>query len=265
MSNLSLSLSLRVAAIFEILLLALIGISLPFLLLHQRAKKSILESEACESCASCRDEDKIAFKMKSMLQSLFFMSMKSVSAGVMLGVAMLHLLPDADGDLTEVYPDYNLANAFTCFGIVLVLAIDQFTISWVKSRKNSSNSNVLSKIDIIRDVNSISTHDHSHSHGHDECGRSCHLENDKPKREFDVTDFEHNERCSFVGCEHEDPNPVQRVDTYLAPVPQSVSTDKSEGGNQHAKAAWASMGSSAVSEDLSGGVRASCNTQNMSS
>jgi NADH:ubiquinone oxidoreductase subunit 3 (subunit A) len=91
MSSLSLSLSLRVAAIFEIFILALIGIILPFLILRQLAKKTIFQSESTtyESHAESRDEENVNFNMKSMLQGLFFMSMKSVSAGVMLGVAMV--------------------------------------------------------------------------------------------------------------------------------------------------------------------------------
>ena len=162
------------------------------------------------------------------------------------------MIPDADGDLSEVYPDYSLANAFTCFGIVLVVAIDQFTISWVQSRKNSSNSNLISMKDTVRNnENSISTHDHSHSHDNEECGESCHLENgnnEKPKVEFEANDFEHNERCSFVECQHEHPG------AYLPPkVSMKSSMGKNENGNKFAISACLEV-SKGSSDDIDVGV-----------
>jgi zinc transporter 1/2/3 len=55
-----------------------------------------------------------------------FQITKSVSAGVILGLAMMHLLPDANEDLAEAIPDYEpLAFSLACLGIIIVLAVDQ--------------------------------------------------------------------------------------------------------------------------------------------
>jgi len=51
----------------------------------------------------------------------------------------MHLFTDAYEDLIEVYPDYNLASLFTCFGIIIVLSIEQFTL-WVHSSKTSDET-----------------------------------------------------------------------------------------------------------------------------
>ena len=41
---------------------------------------------------------------------------------------------DADEDLSTIYPDYPLANVLVCFGIILVLSIDQIAITlWRRS------------------------------------------------------------------------------------------------------------------------------------
>ena len=54
--------------------------------------------------------------------------MKCCGAGVMLGIAMIHLIPDADGDLSEVYPDFPVAFVITSGGILLIVAIEQIAM-----------------------------------------------------------------------------------------------------------------------------------------
>jgi len=82
---LSISLSLQVTAIFEITVLSLIGISLPFLILRQ--SKSNKNKSQCAEC-----EDEFDFEARKLVKGSFFSSMKSVSAGVMLGVAMVYII-----------------------------------------------------------------------------------------------------------------------------------------------------------------------------
>ena len=46
---------------------------------------------------------------------------------------------DADEDLSTIYPDYPLANVLVCFGIILVLSIDQIAITlWRRLHPNKT-------------------------------------------------------------------------------------------------------------------------------
>lgn len=57
---------------------------------------------------------------------------KSCSAGVMLSLALVHLLGEANEMLEEEGPDFPLSYALTTAGVVLVLAIEQFTLAWAQ-------------------------------------------------------------------------------------------------------------------------------------
>ena len=85
------SLSLRIGAMFIIFVVSVIGFMTPF--------------------GNKKDE----------VETPQFKCMKATGAGVMLGIAMIHLMPDADGDLSEVGPDFPLAYTLTAAGIILVL------------------------------------------------------------------------------------------------------------------------------------------------
>eukprot|EP01038_Epipyxis_sp_PR26KG_P007248 gene7248-9880_t len=143
------SLSLRIGAIFLIFVVSAVGIGLPLL----------------------------AGKIPK--DGPMFMCLKCLSAGVMLGIALIHLLADANADLSEVVPDYNLAFALTCLGIILVLSIEQFALILAKSpSKIKSESNDLRLLD------------------------------NRPRLDVDKKNIEmeeghvHNEDCGFVKCEH---------------------------------------------------------------
>lgn len=61
-------------------------------------------------------------------------------------VIQIHLLPDADELLSELYPDYNLANVLTCGGVFFVLVMEQLTFIFArKPNENKSVSDMLQK------------------------------------------------------------------------------------------------------------------------
>lgn len=73
----------------------------------------------------------------------------------MLGIGLTHLLPDADDDLSEILPDYKLAFAFTAFGVVLNLTLEQVALIYLASRKlaRENISGASSNSDIINITN----------------------------------------------------------------------------------------------------------------
>ncbi len=96
-----LSLELRIGSVFLILVVSALGFGTPFLLLSMsRAKRSA--SDVTEKLRSERD---VIDETRLILQHPFFMCVKTFSAGVILGVAVLHLLSDSLESLDE-YSDY---------------------------------------------------------------------------------------------------------------------------------------------------------------
>lgn len=59
--------------------------------------------------------------------------MKACAAGVMLGIALMHLLADAQEDLSQVQPNYNLSYAITSLGIIINLCIEQVVLIYIQS------------------------------------------------------------------------------------------------------------------------------------
>lgn len=99
------------------------------------------------------------------------------------------MLPDADADLTYVYPDYPLSNVLACFGIILVLSIDQSTMLFLHQERNSGalgapETAVKNDREVHpsghEDITHAYDHDH-HDHGH-----------------------EHHENCGFMNCSNGD-------------------------------------------------------------
>ena len=103
------SLSLRIAAIFITFLVSVLGFVTPLI------------------------------KHGSDLETPFFNCMKACGAGVMLGIALIHLLPEGSEMLEEVEPNYNLGFAMTAFGIILVLAVEQCSIMYSQYYLSSKN------------------------------------------------------------------------------------------------------------------------------
>ena len=136
------SLSLRIAAIFITFLVSVLGFVTPLI------------------------------KHGSDLETPFFNCMKACGAGVMLGIALIHLLPEGSEMLQLVEPNYNLGFAMTAFGIILVLAVEQCSIMYSQYYLSSKNSN---KVEIelgathhkhdSPECNSATVHS-SHNHDH---------------------------------------------------------------------------------------------------
>jgi solute carrier family 39 (zinc transporter), member 1/2/3 len=100
------ALSLKIIAFVEIMLSSLCGAGLPFLYIHFKK-----------------------FDYQSLDREPLFFVLKSISCGVIIGVALIHLLPDGEESLSEHY-SYPVAALMTGVGIVLSLAMEQFTM-WI--------------------------------------------------------------------------------------------------------------------------------------
>lgn len=186
---LSASLNLRIGAIFILGSISLIGILIP-----------LVVSEA-------------------VFKSDVFHVIKATAAGVMLGLCLvsgqlthyvhlfvlikciysqIHLMPEANEVLLEAVPDYPLCFALTGLGVMLVLAVEQMTISYINkmksgrshrhhsfsvelSRATQSDKRTENEADAIQTGNSDACcdghksavdaavmHGHDHSHVHNE-------------------------------------------------------------------------------------------------
>ena len=92
-------------------------------------------------------------------ESSYFKLMKACAAGVMLGIALMHLLPDADEDLQDVSPDYSLAFAMTCAGVVLNLALEQMAMIGLAARKQGKRSRKNTLVEGESEDSKAHTHD----------------------------------------------------------------------------------------------------------
>lgn len=137
----SASLGLRIVAIFATFAASLLGVAVPLLATKE-----------------------------NKMETPYFKCMKACGAGVILGVAMMHLLPEGHEGLESVYPDYPLAYALTCVGVVLVLFIEQSVMILNESQN----------------VKMAPHHAKSDTRPHTHAG-----------------DMEHNEDCGFVNCDCE--------------------------------------------------------------
>jgi len=110
------SLSLRIAAIFIIFICSLSGVLTPFVINYYDSSK-IKEESVVLKC------------------------MKACAAGVMLGIAEMHLHADAQKKLSAVCPNYNLSYAVVSFGIMLNLCIEQGVIIYIQSPSTKVSTN----------------------------------------------------------------------------------------------------------------------------
>ena len=76
----SISTSLQIGAVFEIFSLSLVGIALPFVIIYYRNTSKRVEQNPAAQQERMED-----------IQGNFFKTMKAVSVGVMLGLAMVRV------------------------------------------------------------------------------------------------------------------------------------------------------------------------------
>lgn len=127
------SMSYRVAALFVTLVASSIGIMIPLYSSYTNAE--------------------------SVKSSLGFSIMRTFSAGIMVGVAFIHLLSDASNNLGSVYPDYSsLAFTLCTVGIVFVLTLENVVLSIVGLKDPSPL--------VSLPVHDHERHEHSHQHEH---------------------------------------------------------------------------------------------------
>jgi len=161
------SLDLRIAAIFIIFTASIVGVLLPFCI-HGSAKS---------------DDGK---------ESPLFKCMKTGAAGAMLGIALMHLLVDANNALSQVVGQYRLAYAMTCLGIVINLTIEQCALLFIEIQAEARK---LKLTCIASNVAVNKYEERSSSHSRSSTGSS------KTQSRHEQV---HNESCGFVTCGHSD-------------------------------------------------------------
>eukprot|EP01040_Poterioochromonas_malhamensis_P017913 gene17913-20747_t len=87
------ALQIQIFAIVMLFMVSLIGMSMPLMLLTENDRK-------------------------------IFPYFNSLAAGVMIGLSMIHLLPDSNEMLSKLQPHFPLANLLACIGIVLTLSLE---------------------------------------------------------------------------------------------------------------------------------------------
>jgi hypothetical protein len=116
--------ALKISSIFEIMLASLLGACLPFLYLNLKPKHN-------HDGDDHDHEGEHGVGLDS--QPVFFL-LKAISCGIIIGVALLHLLPEADELLSEEF-DYPVTFALAGLGIMLCLVCEQFAM-WLVSTTN---------------------------------------------------------------------------------------------------------------------------------
>ena len=110
--------TLKVISIFEIALASLAGACFPFLYL-----------------LFCQSEGQTISRGSLDSEPIFFL-LKALSCGIILGVALCHLLPDADELLGDRW-EYPVCFASCGLGIMLCLICEQFAMWIVSTTRNS--------------------------------------------------------------------------------------------------------------------------------
>eukprot|EP01039_Chlorochromonas_danica_P001891 gene1891-2068_t len=65
----------------------------------------------------------------------------ALAAGIMMGVAMAHLIPEGDDLLSDAIPQYRLCFALVGLGVTAVLGIEQITIALIAKGHNKKKRN----------------------------------------------------------------------------------------------------------------------------
>ncbi len=149
---------LKVAAIFVFFASSLLAFYFPTFLVTLNFCKNNSHSDHEHS-----GDDDVAEMLENNEN---FQLLKSFSAGIILGVALLHLLPEGTEILSEKV-DYPLSTAFVCIGCLFTLGIDQLAIYFLTRVGGSKNA----KLNIQRKLSKENSCDHGHSsHDHTNSG-----------------------------------------------------------------------------------------------
>lgn len=123
------ALYLKIGAVFEIMSAAVLGAGFPFLYIHMNQKL----------------DDDVDFDSKPI-----FFILKSISCGVIIGVALLHLLPDAEETLSDEYA-YPVSFALIAVGIILCLSSEQFAM-WIVSTTPAAVTHDLDEDELTKEL-----------------------------------------------------------------------------------------------------------------
>lgn len=190
---------IKVAAIFVFFAASLLAFYFPTYLVTLNICKNIPHDHHDHKHFG-DDDDDVAEILESHEN---FQLLKSFSAGIILGVALLHLLPEGTSILSEKL-EYPLAFAFVCIGCMFTLGVDQVTMHLLTHISGSNQIKLISQRKMSREDScdhGHSSHDHeviehassalssqnaiydehNHqndhcSHPHDEHQHSCHHE-----------------------------------------------------------------------------------------
>lgn len=125
--------SLKIICIFEILFVSLLGFGFPLYLLRRNAKESSASHSAVSNESNSQvsfvfnEEDDISNSGRDILQTTWFLCLKCLSTGIILGVAFMHLLPDAS-DALESQDSINVQGYPVVFGVTLLGVCFMFLI-----------------------------------------------------------------------------------------------------------------------------------------
>ena len=128
---------LKLISVIEIIFASLAGAYLPFMYLQ------FFKSENLDSYSGGNQE-------KSLDSQPIFFLLKALSCGIIIGVALCHLLPDANEMLSEHW-EYPVCFATAGLGIVLCLVCEQFAM-WIVSTSEENNTNTMDEIERFGDV-----------------------------------------------------------------------------------------------------------------
>ena len=138
---------LKISALFVIFIVSIVGVIIPLML----AKR---------------------FSLQELLTGGLFMTVKCISTGVVLGVSLMHLLPDAIETL-ESQAEYPLAIAIAAFGIFFTLGVDQVCLYYMNMLGEQSRSEDPLKVHLepiedhgCKQQQNLQSHGHNdHEHG----------------------------------------------------------------------------------------------------
>jgi zinc transporter ZupT len=128
----------------------------------------------------------------------------------MLGLALIHLIPDAEADLLEAIPSYNVAGLLTAVGVIVVLFIEQLTLLIAKSYQRIFTENMKVNESIVKSSSQI---------------------NIDFTEEIDNTKVvNHHEDCGLTNCNHNNTADIFNVNTKKS---KKSIKNKSEHEHEH--------------------------------
>jgi len=101
-----------------------------------------------------------------MTDQIMFRCVKSFSAGIILGVAFLHLLADAIDKLSDAV-EYPIALAMALVGFMATLALEQVAMHTMITIANNENNDSDHCVNNNNNDNDYQNHNHNHDHSND--------------------------------------------------------------------------------------------------